>query len=126
MILFLYNMSGIEHAYSGSMLIKERDNLMPAGVPFQSEGTTIEFVYKYVYAFKQSFQIVQIRKDSPAYKAGILKNDIILQLNGKPAYDYKLEEIIQIFSTKPGKRIKLLIDRGGKILTYSFKLENVL
>ena len=123
---FLYNMSGIELAYSGSMLIKERENLMPAGVPFQSEATTIELVYKYVYAFKQSFQIVEIRKDSPAYKAGLLENDIILQLNGKPAYDYKLEEIIHIFSTKPGKRIKLLVDRGGKILTYSFKLENVL
>lgn len=123
---FLYNMSGIELAYSGSMLVKERDNLMPAGVPFQSEATTIELVYKYVYAFKQSFQIVEIRKDSPAYKAGLLENDIILQLNGKPAYDYKLEEIIHIFSTKPGKRIKLLVDRGGKILTYSFKLENVL
>ena len=123
---FLYNMSGIVLAYRGSMLVRERDNSMVLGIPSQSSATTIELVYRYVYAFKQSFQIVEIRKDSPAYKAGLLKNDIILQLNGKPAYDYKLEEIIHIFSTKPGKRIKLLIDRGGKILTYSFKLENVL
>ena len=123
---FLYNMSGIELAYSGNMLIRERDRSKPEGVLVQSETTTIELVYRYVYAFKQSFHIVQIRKDSPAYKAGLLKDDIILQLNGRPVYDYKMEDIVHTFSTKPGKRIKLLVDRGGKILTYSFRLENVL
>ena len=119
-------MSGIEIAYSGNMLIRERVKSKSVAIPIPSEATTIELVYRYVYAFKQSFQIIQIRKGSPAYKAGLLKNDIILQLNGRPAYDYNLGEIINIFSTKPGKRINLLIDRGGKVLTYSFRLENVI
>ncbi len=123
---FLYNMSGIEIVYSGNMLIREKVKPKSVAIPIPSEATTIELVYRYVYAFKQSFQVIQIRKGSPAYKAGLLKNDIILQLNGRPAYNYNLGEIINIFSTKPGKRINLLIDRGGKVLTYSFRLENVI
>ena len=123
---FLYNMSGIELSYSGSMLFRERENSIPLGVSNNSESTTIELVYKYVYAFKKSFEIVHLRKDSPAYKAGLQKKDVILQINGNPAYDYKLEEIIHILSTKPNKLIKLIIDRDGEILNYSFRLENVL
>jgi hypothetical protein len=123
---FLYNMSGIELAYSGGMLVAERQNSMSQNITATSESTTIEFVYKYVYAFKQSYEIVQIRKDSPAYKAGLLIGDVVLQINGKAAYDFKLGEIFHIFSTKPGKRINLLLDRNGEVLKYSFRLENIL
>lgn len=124
---FLYNMSGIVLAYSGSMLVAEKQNYNSSRILEPNvESTTIEFVYKYVYAFKQSYEIVQIRKDSPAFRAGLLVGDVILQINGKAAYDFKLGEIMQIFATKPGKRINLLVDRDGEVLTYSFKLENVL
>lgn len=123
---FKYNMSGIELAYSGSMLVKERKNLMQPSFQRNSESSTVELVYRFVYAFKQSFEIIQIRENSPAHKAGLQVKDVILQINGKPAYEYKLEQIVNIFSTKPDKRIKLLIDRNGKVINYSFKLENVL
>ncbi len=123
---FLHNLSGIELAYSGKMLVEEKQNSNSESMQPNAEYTTIEFVYKYVYAFKQSYEIVHIRKDSPGYKAGLLIGDVILQINGKPAYDHKLEEIIHIFSTKPDKRINLLVDRNGEVLTYSFRLENVL
>ena len=123
---FTYNMSGIELAYSGNMLVKERKDFMQPAFQRNSESSTIELVYQFVYAFKQSFEIVQIRENSPAHKAGLQVKDVVLQINGKPAYEYKLEDIVNIFSTKIDKRIKLLIDRNGKVLNYSFRLENVL
>jgi len=122
---FLYNMSGIELAYSGKMLVKERESAK-LGDSSNLNGNTIEIIYDYVYAFKNSYQITIIRKGSPANKAGLLPKDIVLQVNGKSAYNYTLEEIIAMLSLEEGERIKLLIDRGGEILKYSFKLEKLL
>ncbi len=123
---FLYNMSGIELVYSGEMLVRERQSSVYGGSNKQGSSSAIEIVYNYVYAFKQSYQISVIRKNSPAYRAGLLVGDIILQINEKPAYNYKLQEITQMFSAKENKRIKLLVDREGEVLTYSFRLEKML
>ncbi len=123
---FLYNMSGLELSYSGMMLVKEKHSNIDRGLNKSANATVVEIVYNYVYAFKQSYQISVVRKDSPAYRAGLLVGDIILQINGKPAYNFKLQEINRLFSEKPGKQIKLLIDRNGEVLTYSFRLESML
>lgn len=122
---FSYNMSGIELAYSGTMLVREKQSTLYQGNK-QSNSTAVEIVYNYVYAFKQSYKISVIRKDSPAHRAGLKLGDIILQINGKPAYNFKLQEILHMFSDKENKQIKLLIDRNGEVLTYSFKLEKIL
>jgi len=125
---FLYNMSGIELAYSGTMLVREKRNYADGGGINQNttSSTAIEIVYDYVYAFKQSYQVIVVRIGSPAYKVGILPGDIILQINGKPAYSFKLQEIIHMFSVKDGKQIRLLVDRDGEVLSYSFRLEKML
>lgn len=123
---FLYNMSGIELSYSGSMLVREKQSHIEQQGVSQNTSSAVEIVYNYVYAFKQSYQISVIRKDSPADRAGLLLKDVILQINGKPAYNYKLQEIMHILSTKEDKLIKLLIDRNGRILSYAFRLEKAL
>jgi len=122
---FLYNMSGIELSYSGTMLVREKQSSLYGGAK-NDNSTAVEIIYNYVYAFKQSYQISVIRKDSPAHRAGLNLGDVILQINGKPAYNYKLQEIMQLFSDKEDKRIKLLVEREGKVLSYSFKLEKIL
>lgn len=120
---FLYNMSGLELSHNGSMIVPERRNKLLNN----NEGSsTIEIVFSYVYALKPSYRIESIRKNSPAHKAGLQENDIVLRINGKPTYNYKLEEIIHMFSTKEGKRITLLVDRDGKQLLFGFNLERIL
>ena len=123
---FLYNMSGIELSYSGEMLVREKQSSFVEGSNKGGNTTAVEIIYNYVYAFKQSYQISVIRKDSPAHKAGLLLGDVVLQVNGKPAYTYKMQEIIHMFSVKEGKKINLLVDRSGEVLSYSFKLEKML
>ncbi|MDY7393708.1 aspartyl protease family protein [Aureibaculum sp. 2210JD6-5] len=123
---FLYNMSGIEISHNGNVLVGERQKSMANDYGNESEQSTVQLVYSYVYALKPSYIIAELRKDSPAYKAGLLKGDIVLKINGKAAYNYKLQDITYLFSSKEGKKIKLLIERNGIEMQYEFKLEKLL
>ena len=125
---FLYNMSGMELSYSGTMLVREREQKGSVDMrgTKRTTSTVIEIVYDYVYAFKKSYRITALRKESPAKNAGLALGDVILQINGKPAYTYKLEQITHMFSIKEGKQIRLLIDRDGEILSYAFRLKKML
>ena len=122
---FLYKMSGMELIFGGEMLVKVKKARLVD--PDQSENTSItEIFYNYDWTYKPSYQVSLVRKDSPAQLAGIMEGDIVLEINGKPAYSLKMEELIHLLSTKESKRIKLLIDRNGEHLRYEFILKSLL
>jgi hypothetical protein len=124
---FLYNMSGIELAYNGSRLIKERQAaLLDTDDTNPNSQSTVQMLYSYIYALKPSYRIVELRKDSPAAFAGLLKDDVLLKINGNAIYNYKLQEIMYLFSSKEGKKMKLLVERNGKELLYEFRLKKML
>jgi hypothetical protein len=130
---FNYNMSGIEVAYNGQMLVKEqkfegRSNLSNNFVSKTDTGKTIElsFEYNYVFLLKPTVQITNIRKNSPADFAGLMVGDVILEVNNKPVYTLKLQELTQKFYEEDGKEVKLLIDRNGARYIYTFKLKKIL
>ena len=126
---FRYNMSGIELLHAGTMLVKEKKRPTTIGYARNNQGdgrSIVQIIYEYVYDFKPVYRIALVRPNSPAAKAGLLKNDIVLEINGKAAYQYELYEIINLFSEREGRRIKLLIDRNGKKMIYSFRLEDAL
>ena len=80
----------------------------------------------YVYKFKPSFKINEVLKGSPADIAGVLKDDIIMKINGKTVYNYKLEDIIASFQEEDQKIIRLTVLRGVNILTINFKLKKII
>lgn len=123
---FLYNMSGLELAHNGSVLVGSRQERMASQLGGKKEQSTVQLVYSLVYALKPSFKIAELRKDSPAEKAGLLKGDIVLKINGRPAYEYKLQDITYLFSSKEGKKVKLLVERDGVEIQYGFKLKKLL
>lgn len=127
---FTYNKSGIELAHSGVRLVKEQEQLIQRGQNSQggtgNSGTKIVLDRSFKFSLKPAYTIVELRKDSPAYRAGLELGDIVLSINGKAAHNYSLQEIIQMFYDDTGKKIKLRVDRNGIILTYSFQLEDVL
>jgi hypothetical protein len=69
------------------------------------------------------YQVSQVYNNSPAEKAGIYKYDMIISINGTDAADLSLNEIYKLFQEKAGKKIRIVIDRSGQKIKFSFDLE---
>jgi C-terminal processing protease CtpA/Prc len=73
-----------------------------------------------------AYKIVQIRKDSPADKAGLKVNDIILSINRRDAHTYNLQDLMGIFYGDEGRVVRMLVERNGVQLRYNFTLKSML
>jgi hypothetical protein len=129
---FYYNGSGITLEHNGVRVIKELDRSTKsdsygnAANVQNNSNPTIILSATYKYSLAPSFTIVELRKNSPAYRAGLLVGDIVLNINYKHAHEYSLQDLTQIFYGKEGKRIRLLVDRNGHQMVFYFKLENII
>ncbi len=124
---FTYNKNGIILEQDGNRLIREKENSMLYGDDNSVHSNTkvmLSTIYKYL--LRPSYKIVEIRKDSPGERAGLMVGDIILAINNKDVHNMTLQEVTQKFSDEDGKLIKLLIDRNGMEKSYTFRLENLL
>ena len=70
------------------------------------------------------FEVNDVREGSNADKAGILKGDEILTVNGLAASDLDLNNINALFNFRPGKRVRVELMRSGQTLIKKFMLEN--
>lgn len=124
---FSYNKSGIELAHNGVRIIKEIDNSNYNDNNFvdSEEGTTIIIDPKYKLSLKPAYEIVELRAESPAHKAGLMKGDVLLSINRKSSYQYSLQQLTTLFYEDAGKRIELKVDRRGHVLKFVFYLEEL-
>lgn len=65
--------------------------------------------------------IPDVHKDSPAEKAGLKPNDVIVELEGKPVESAKTLQT-RIAMIKPDTRVKIVVMRDGKRRTLTVKL----
>lgn len=122
---FLYNKSGMELIHGGEVLVKESRYKSP--IPKDNQAVSItDIFYTFGLTYKPSYKVFHIRKGSPAHLSGVMEGDIILEINGKEAYNLKMEEIVYMLSQKEDKKIKLLVDRRGQHLRYEFYLKDLL
>ncbi|WP_233244037.1 PDZ domain-containing protein [Tamlana fucoidanivorans] len=126
---FSYNRSGIELAHQGSRLVQEVDKSARKKENLIQEDSQNSFRLDrnldYKIVLKPAYVIVELRENSPAQRAGLQINDLLLSINGKSTYQYSLQQIIEKFYAEDGKKIKLKIERDGRILNYSFHLEKL-
>ena len=85
-------------------------------------------LYNYLVNFIKPFKIplFKLRKDSPAYNAGLMANDVVIKINGQYTYNLELEDIVEKFYQKEDTKINLVIERNGQDYEYQFRLKNML
>lgn len=121
---FYYNMSGLNIIYNGQQLIKgETINRTISKSTSEINKNKFSFISSYYYRFKPSFKVDNVVEDSPAYESGILKGDIIVSINNKPAYSYTLNTISELFQSTPGKKVKVIVERFGVPFKFEFTLK---
>ena len=126
---FHYNMSGITLQQGGFTLVKERSGIQPDAYRLnQNESHNVfnlNLSSNIEFKLKQLFQVAAIRPNSPADQAGIREGDEILEVNNKPAYHYKLNDLNELFYSNEGKIIKLKILRNGIEQQFKFILKDI-
>jgi hypothetical protein len=126
---FNYNKSGVEIQHHGLIWVQETVHLQTVplnGVTFDSRGERIPNEFKYKFQLKPVYEVANVRKNSPAAKAGIQKGDIIIRINNNPGYKYSLQEINSLLKSEEEKWITIEIERNSQLLKFKFQLINVL
>ncbi len=115
---FLYNKSGLDIVYNGKVLVREKQKKA-----FETKldgNNVIDLVSIYSFYFKNSYIINDVKPNSSAEISGLKKGDVILRINGRSAYDFSLQEIIQKLSGTKNKYVRITINRNG--IAYKFKV----
>jgi C-terminal processing protease CtpA/Prc len=71
------------------------------------------------------FIITDIRENSPAYFAGLQKNDQILSLNNNPHQSLELNDINLLLQSKENRKIRIKVLRQGEEYKTSFELKKI-
>jgi hypothetical protein len=128
---FYYNMSGISTIYNGERIVVDAvekiSNDLSDDLDQGAENVFSVQIEK-VIRFKRvnNYIINHIRKNSPAEKIGLQEEDIILFVNDKDVYNYKIEELNHIFFSQKEQKIKLRIMRKGELMNFTLILKDEL
>ncbi len=128
---FEYNMSGIELQHNGVQLVREIDkksniNKAYLGKSETNGGISIVLEYNYKFSLKPNYEIASLRKNSPAALVGLRSGDVIMKVNGKPTYNFTLQQLTSMFYEDEGKKIVLEIEREGFLMEFQFFLKRIL
>lgn len=127
---FTYNKSGIELNNIGLKWIKETVKLetVPQSTyaDFNSSSVKVTNDFNYKFKLKPVYQIVNIRKNSPAFKSGLRVGDVIVSINNLTIINQSLKKINEMFKPEDNKWFYVEIERKGKALKFAFELVDVL
>lgn len=120
---FHFNMSGLDFKQDG--LEWQQDRVQ---IETQMMAKSTDEVYKdsfqYKFSLKPIFSIAGVRKDSPAYAAGLKKEDRVISINGNKTSEMTLEKILELMKSSEGRSITMIVQRQEERLTFQFNLED--
>ena len=125
---FLIDGSGLEVKQEGLLWEKEQVQVRTAKVSQTSNEINVindnPDSFQYKFTLKPIFIVSGTRKDSPAQKAGILKNDELVKIDNKNTKDMTLNNIQRILKTDVSRKINLEIKRNGRPVKVELLLED--
>jgi len=122
---FHFNMSGLDFRQDGMEWTKDLVNLPTKNKDnASSQIEVLNNSMQYNFVLKPIFSIAGVRRDSPAYKAGLKKDDKLISINGKKTADMTMEKIMELMKSEEGKTVNMLIQRKNQEITLSFALED--
>lgn len=121
---FHFNMSGLDFQQDGMSWEKDLVSLETTTKKASTETEVINNNLQYKFVLKPLFSIAGVRKDSPADKAGLKKDDKVITINGRKTLDMTLEQIMELMKSDEGKTITILVKRKDQELTLRFTLED--
>lgn len=125
---YQYNASGLVIYQIGMQWVQETISLNtnPAKASQESHYTAKKSDFLYKFNLKPIYSIGAVRNNSPAYKAGLKEDDLLLEINKKRVGELSLEEINQILRSEAGKKISLKVERNQVVYTFTFVIEKTL
>lgn len=84
-----------------------------SGISIRAKGSSLS-----------AFEVSEVRPQSVGERAGVLPGDNIIAINNIPAREMKLNQINALFNSKPGRKLRLEIDRSGTKKIINLVLEN--
>ena len=125
---FEFNKSGLEIQHQGLQWAMDtfEVNSTYNSVSVDKDGQPFRNNLRFNFKLKPVFVITQVRKNSPANNVGLLKDDVLVTINGEQAGNFKLQEITELLKGDENKTIYLKIDRKGKLLSFKFQLNSIL
>ncbi|MCI5775821.1 MAG: S41 family peptidase [Aerococcus sp.] len=110
---------GIDDPYTGFYFDSDNAELQ------SSIDAKVEGIGATVQEMDGKIIIVSPVKDSPAEKAGLKPNDIVVSVDDKPMENVSAEEAVKRIRGKTGTTVKLVIQRGSETFDVSMKRAEV-
>jgi len=119
---FYYNKSGIVLRQDGEAVFENENSDLLKHIKDQNFISFVDLSY----LLNPEFIIDNVREGSPASLVGVLKDDVLLEVNGVKTYRYTLKKINALFYGEDNTLVRFKLERNGKILDKKFFLKSPL
>jgi len=119
---FYYNKSGIVLRQDGEAVLENENSDLLKHIKDQNFISYVDLSY----LLNPEFIIDNVREGSPAALVGVLKNDILLEVNGVKTFRYTLKKINALFYGEDNTLVRFKLERNGKVIDKEFYLKTPL